>query len=41
MNDHDPVDLAAIAIPVLIEAVAVTFMIGCAMLLVVIFSGRI
>lgn len=41
MRRPDPDDLVAVTIPVLAEAVAVTFFIGVAVLLCGIFSGAI
>jgi len=38
MRKPEPVEIAEIAIPVLIEAVCVTLMIGCAMAIVIIMA---
>ena len=38
MRDREPFEIVKIGIPVLIEAIAVTIMIGCAMALVIIFA---
>jgi hypothetical protein len=41
MKRHDPVEIIKIGIPVLIEAVAVTIMIGCAMMLFIIMATSV
>lgn len=41
MRKPDPVEIVAIAIPVLIEAVCVTVMIACSIALVAIFAAPV
>ena len=41
MSEREPVELVQIAIPVLIEAVCVTIMIGCAIAGVIIYATPI
>lgn len=38
MRKHDPVEIVKIAIPVLVEAVCVTIMIGCAMAVLIVMA---
>jgi len=41
MRDRDPVEIAQIAIPVLVEAVAIILFIGCGLLFMVIASTSV